>query len=365
MFFGHHLKLGSRLKVKDACEEGADVLTLTSICLSGDGAGSLLVHTPDGQKLSVARLGAATRFARVDVQLDAATPGFSFEALGCELDIAGFSEPHDIAAAADASATKQIAKAEKVQNAPAQKAAEEKKAAEAKKTAEAKKDAEAKAAAEEKAAKARQVQKEAAEHAAALMAKVKKSEDKKAGQGSSPEETTNGTAAAAAAQVKDFIQSNKFIGAKPGMVFKKGKQGLGYYKDTYAAPKGAKRKADAEPQEAPPAKQVGQLRGGLKFEVVKNGNRGGQKATRGRVVQVKYEGRLASNGRRFDKGVIKFKLGAGEVIQGWDIGVDNMMTGEVRKLLIPPALGYGRGGAPPDIPPNAALAFEVELLRVG
>jgi len=341
MFFGHHLKPQARLKVQDACEKGADVLTLTSVCLSGDGdrAGALMVHTPDGKMFSVARLGPTTRFARLDVQLDASIPGFSIEAVGAELDLAGFAEPPDVEEAirtVAGEAKKPEAKASAEVHKSPVKRPEEKAPAQVHKSPVKKP--------EDK-----------------TPVPVKKPEEKKPAQGTSPGEKATG---AAADQMRDFIAANKFSGAKPGMVFKKGKQGLGYYKDTYIAPpQGVKRKADAQPASAPAGKIT--LRGGLKYEVVKSGRQGAQKATRGRHVHVKYEGRLAANGRRFDKGTIKFKLGAGEVIQGWDIGVENMVVGESRKLLIPPALGYGRGGAPPDIPPNATLTFEVELLRVG
>ena len=56
-------------------------------------------------------------------------------------------------------------------------------------------------------------------------------------------------------------------------------------------------------------------------------------------VTVKYTGRLAKNQKVFDSGSIPFKLGAGEVIKGWDLGIDGMKIGEKRKLTIPPALG--------------------------
>jgi FKBP-type peptidyl-prolyl cis-trans isomerase len=83
-------------------------------------------------------------------------------------------------------------------------------------------------------------------------------------------------------------------------------------------------------------------------------------ATNGRKVNVKYNGTL-TNGRKFDAGIIGFKLGLGEVIKGWDLGVVGMRVGGKRKLRIPAHLGYGKRGAPPSIPPNATLLFDVEL----
>jgi len=116
-----------------------------------------------------------------------------------------------------------------------------------------------------------------------------------------------------------------------------------------------------QPQQ--PVSRVGQtfsIQGGLKYTVLREGK--GPVAAYGKRVNVRYVGCLASNGKRFDKGQIRFKLGGGEVIEGWDKGVKDMRVGESRRLLIPPHLGYGKRGAPPAIPPNAALAFEVELL---
>ena len=83
----------------------------------------------------------------------------------------------------------------------------------------------------------------------------------------------------------------------------------------------------------------------------------------GRKANVRYTGWLP-NGTKFDGGTIPFRIGAREVIAGWDEGVQGMKVGGVRKLVIPAALGYGEAGAPPDIPPNSTLVFEVELVDV-
>jgi FK506-binding nuclear protein len=77
---------------------------------------------------------------------------------------------------------------------------------------------------------------------------------------------------------------------------------------------------------------------------------------------MKYVGRLKSNGKVFDasKGApFTFRLGVGEVIKGWDIGVKGMRVGDKRKLIIPPDMAYGKKGAPGAIPPNAWLEFDI------
>ena len=106
---------------------------------------------------------------------------------------------------------------------------------------------------------------------------------------------------------------------------------------------------------------------GLKYEDVKEG--AGEAAATGQTVSVHYTGWL-TNGTKFDSSKdrgtpFEFPLGGGRVIKGWDEGVAGMKVGGVRKLTIPPELGYGARGAGGVIPPNATLVFEVELLKVG
>lgn len=102
---------------------------------------------------------------------------------------------------------------------------------------------------------------------------------------------------------------------------------------------------------------------GLIIEDVKIGN--GDVAKSGKRVGMRYIGKL-TNGKVFDKNVsgrpFNFLLGRGEVIKGWDIGVAGMKVGGERKLTIPAPLAYGKQGAPPDIPRNATLVFEVSCL---
>jgi FKBP-type peptidyl-prolyl cis-trans isomerase len=94
----------------------------------------------------------------------------------------------------------------------------------------------------------------------------------------------------------------------------------------------------------------------------------GAEAVAGQAVSVNYRGSL-TNGKEFDssygRGPFSFRLGGGQVIQGWDEGVAGMKVGGKRKLVIPPDLGYGSRGAGGVIPPDATLIFEVELLKVG
>ena len=94
----------------------------------------------------------------------------------------------------------------------------------------------------------------------------------------------------------------------------------------------------------------------------------GAEATSGAEVTVHYTGTF-TDGKKFDSSIdrgqpFSFQLGAGQVIQGWDLGVAGMKVGGKRRLLIPSNLAYGEQGAPGAIPPNSPLVFEVELLGV-
>lgn len=119
--------------------------------------------------------------------------------------------------------------------------------------------------------------------------------------------------------------------------------------------------------------EVFEITTGLSARTLRAGD--GQIAQAGDTVVVHYTGWLydeaAENNRgaKFDSSVdrdehFSFSLGAGQVIKGWDQGVDGMAIGEVRELTIAPEMGYGERGAGNVIPPGATLVFEVELFEL-
>jgi len=95
----------------------------------------------------------------------------------------------------------------------------------------------------------------------------------------------------------------------------------------------------------------------------------GQEATSGSTVRVHYVGVAHSTGEEFDASYnrdapLEFRLGVGQVIQGWDTGVQGMKVGGRRQLVIPPHLGYGDRGAGGVIRPGETLIFVCDLIAV-
>ncbi len=108
----------------------------------------------------------------------------------------------------------------------------------------------------------------------------------------------------------------------------------------------------------------------LDIQVTQEGS--GVESKKGDTLSMNYTGKLL-DGTTFDSNVnpkfnhvtpFEFTLGAGRVIRGWDEGLVGMKVGEKRILTIPSSMGYGARGAGASIPPNAALVFEVELLKI-
>ena len=113
------------------------------------------------------------------------------------------------------------------------------------------------------------------------------------------------------------------------------------------------------PQGSPPAKLV-------ENDLIEGS---GATAKAGDEVTVNYVGVGMDSAKEFDASwdrgePFSFSLGAGEVIPGWDQGIEGMKAGGQRELIIPPALAYGAAGFPPGIGPNEALVFVVDLLKV-
>ena len=113
----------------------------------------------------------------------------------------------------------------------------------------------------------------------------------------------------------------------------------------------------------------------IRTEIIEIKKGEGAEAKAGQLVTVHYTGWLfdkhaeQNKGMKFDSSrdrnePFDFPLGHGRVISGWDVGVQGMMVGGQRTLVIPPEMGYGRRGAGGVIPPNATLVFDVELLGV-
>ncbi|BDU25309.1 MULTISPECIES: peptidylprolyl isomerase [unclassified Flavobacterium] len=125
-------------------------------------------------------------------------------------------------------------------------------------------------------------------------------------------------------------------------------------------------KAESEAKMEQLAAGFDKTESGLRYKMIQKGD--GKRAEAGKTVSVHYEGSL-ENGKVFDssyprKKPIEFKLGIGQVIEGWDEGIALLQVGDKARFVIPSDLGYGPSGAGGVIPPNATLIFDVELMDV-
>lgn len=142
--------------------------------------------------------------------------------------------------------------------------------------------------------------------------------------------------------------------------------------EAFVGLKGARLKRDAALKAESEAKMEQLAAGfdktesGLRYKMIQKGD--GKKAEAGKTVSVHYEGSLES-GKVFDssyprKKPIEFRLGQGQVIEGWDEGIALLQVGDKARFVIPSDLAYGASGAGGVIPPNATLIFDVELMDV-
>ena len=125
-------------------------------------------------------------------------------------------------------------------------------------------------------------------------------------------------------------------------------------------------KAESEAKMEQLAAGFDKTESGLRYKMIQKGD--GKRAEAGKTVSVHYEGSLES-GKVFDssyprKKPIEFKLGVGQVIEGWDEGIALLQVGDKARFVIPSDLAYGTSGAGGVIPPNATLIFDVELMDV-
>ncbi len=126
----------------------------------------------------------------------------------------------------------------------------------------------------------------------------------------------------------------------------------------------AKAKAEAEMEKL--AAGFSKTNSGLRYQILQDGS--GVKAEKGKMVSVHYKGQLA-DGTVFDSSYkrnqpIDFALGVGQVIPGWDEGIQLLKVGDKARFVIPSDLAYGSAGAGGVIPPDATLIFDVELMNV-
>ncbi|KAI3428984.1 Peptidylprolyl isomerase [Psidium guajava] len=114
--------------------------------------------------------------------------------------------------------------------------------------------------------------------------------------------------------------------------------------------------------------QVRKLPNGLMIEELEIGNPDGKVVAPGKKISVHYVGKFMDNGRVFDSTIggkpLKLHLGSGEVMKGWDDGLDGMRIGGKRRLTIPPSLSYANRGTNHTVPPDSWLVYDIEVVRV-
>ena len=145
--------------------------------------------------------------------------------------------------------------------------------------------------------------------------------------------------------------------------------GAGCGSDSEEQPSSATPEAPATPAATKPEITVPKGKAPEKLVVNDITEGSGPVAEAGTNVQVHYVGISFANGRQFDASwdrgePFSFQLGAGQVIPGWDQGVQGMKVGGRRQLVIPPDLAYGKQGSPPAIGPDETLVFVIDLLGV-
>ncbi|XP_052197109.1 peptidyl-prolyl cis-trans isomerase FKBP43-like [Diospyros lotus] len=110
------------------------------------------------------------------------------------------------------------------------------------------------------------------------------------------------------------------------------------------------------------------LPSGVIIEDLQMGKSDGKTAAPGKKIKVHFIGKIRGNGLVFDSNIgkkpFRFRLGAEDIIEGWNVGIEGMRAGGKRRLIIPPSLGYGSEGAGEVVQPNSWLEYEIELVAV-
>ncbi|WP_300669187.1 peptidylprolyl isomerase [Soonwooa sp.] len=172
-----------------------------------------------------------------------------------------------------------------------------------------------------------------------------------------------------------FSKGDKYKKYDPAKTFEEGKANIEEKNKAFAAKEEAERLKKLQEFQANQEKLVNELKAGMQstpsglFYKITKQNPSGKAPKAGDVVSVHYAGKLV-DGEEFDNSFkrgepIQIPIGVGQVIKGWDEGIQLLKEGEAATLLIPASLGYGERGAGGVIPANAWLIFDVELVKIG